>query len=205
MRAPLASPRSRREGGPTTHGGRPHALVHSLRLVALVRGQWAGLLALFLVIAGGTAYAADTIGSADVIDNSLLSADLKNNQAVKSADVANENLTGADIKDQSGVDNCTHGTVRFGELCVGVADVHQTWLAAAVLCEDLGLRIPSYGEARVLAANYDVPAVADNEFFWTDGFVSTSSVFVVNDSGGAIISGDTESSIETVCVTTPTN
>ncbi len=67
------------------------------RLIALVRGQWAGLLALFLVIAGGTAYAANTIGSSDVIDNSLLSADLKNNQAVKSADVANGKLADEDI------------------------------------------------------------------------------------------------------------
>ena len=50
------------------------------RLIALVRGQWAGLLALFLVIAGGTAYAANTIGSSDVIDESLLSADLKNDR-----------------------------------------------------------------------------------------------------------------------------
>jgi hypothetical protein len=65
--------------------------------MALVRAQWAGLLALFLVIAGGTAYAADTIGSADVIDNSLLSADLKNNQAVRSADVADGTLNDDDI------------------------------------------------------------------------------------------------------------
>ena len=60
------------------------------RLTALVRGQWAGLLALFLVIAGGTAYAANTIGSADVIDESLLSQDIKNNT-----------LTGDDVLESS--------------------------------------------------------------------------------------------------------
>jgi hypothetical protein len=67
------------------------------KLIAHLRAQWMGALALFLVIAGGTAYAANTIGSNDVIDNSLLSADLKNNQAVKSADVADGQLDGKDV------------------------------------------------------------------------------------------------------------
>ena len=58
-----------------------------LKLLASIRGQWIGALALFLVLSGGVAYAADTIGSADVINNSLLSEDLANNKAVKSADV----------------------------------------------------------------------------------------------------------------------
>jgi hypothetical protein len=59
--------------------------------------DWSGVLALFLVLTGGVAYAADTIGSSDVIDNSLLSADLANNQAVKSADVANGQLNDEDV------------------------------------------------------------------------------------------------------------
>jgi len=66
------------------------ALVH-------LRRQWMGALALFLVLTGGIAYAADTIGSSDVIDNSLLSADLANNKAVKSADVANGQLNDEDV------------------------------------------------------------------------------------------------------------
>ena len=72
-------------------------------------------LAVFIAL-GGAAYAANTVGSSDVIDNSLLSADLKNNQAVKSADVQAEALTGADMN-QSGVDTCVL-TVRIGQLCV---------------------------------------------------------------------------------------
>ena len=66
-----------------------------------------GAFALFLVIAGGTAYAANTIGSSDVINNSLLSEDIKdnavasidldNNRAVRSADVANGQLNDEDI------------------------------------------------------------------------------------------------------------
>ena len=76
------------------------------KVIAHLRAQWMGALALFLVIAGGTAYAANTIGSSDVIDESLLSRDIKNGQVktadigsgeVRSADVADNNLTGADV------------------------------------------------------------------------------------------------------------
>jgi hypothetical protein len=42
-----------------------------------LRGQWMGATALFLVLAGGTAYAAATIGSADIVDGSIRSVDLK--------------------------------------------------------------------------------------------------------------------------------
>ena len=79
----------------------------SSRIRLLIRDQWAGLLALFIVLGGGTAYAVDTVGSEDVIDNSLRSADLKNNQAVRSLDVVDESLTGVDL---------AAGAVGFGEL-----------------------------------------------------------------------------------------
>jgi hypothetical protein len=75
------------------------------KAIAALR-EWSGVLALVLVLMGGVAYAANTIGSADVIDNSLLSADLKDNQAVKSADVrddtlSNGGLAAADLKPDS--------------------------------------------------------------------------------------------------------
>ena len=60
------------------------------KAVAHLRGPWTGALALFLVIAGGTAYAANTIGSADVIDESLRSQDLRN-----------DNVTGDDVLESS--------------------------------------------------------------------------------------------------------
>ena len=50
------------------------------RFTSHVRHQWMGALALFLVLAGGTAYAANTIGSSDIIDESILSRDVKNGQ-----------------------------------------------------------------------------------------------------------------------------
>lgn len=55
-------------------------------------------LALFFAF-GGTAYAAATIGSAEVKNNSLLSVDLKDGAGVKGVDVVDNTLTGADINE----------------------------------------------------------------------------------------------------------
>ena len=70
-------------------------------VLAHLRAQWAGFIALFLALAGGVAYAANTVGSADVIDNSLQSADLRNNQAVQTADVRNGSLNDEDVGERS--------------------------------------------------------------------------------------------------------
>ena len=48
------------------------------RLVAQVRRQWMGALALFLVLTGGAAYAANTVSSSDIVDNQVFSADVRN-------------------------------------------------------------------------------------------------------------------------------
>lgn len=57
---------------------------------------------LALVIAtSGTAYAVATIGSADIVDDSIRSVDLKDGAGVRSQDVVNDDLTGADIREGS--------------------------------------------------------------------------------------------------------
>ena len=66
------------------------------KLLAHIRRQWMGALALFLVLSGGIAYAGATIGSEDVINDSLKSVDLKDNQ-VKSADVRDASLIKGDL------------------------------------------------------------------------------------------------------------
>jgi hypothetical protein len=53
-------------------------------------------LCLFLILAGGAAYAADTIGSSDIIDESILSQDLKNGE-VKSDEVLDFGLSNQDV------------------------------------------------------------------------------------------------------------
>jgi len=57
-------------------------------------------LAVVLVVAGGTAYAANTIGSTDIINGQVKSADIGTGQ-VQSVDVKNDGLQGADIADSS--------------------------------------------------------------------------------------------------------
>lgn len=52
------------------------------------------------VAMSGVAYAAGTIGSGSIIDNSLLSIDLKDGAAVKGVDVVADSLTGADINER---------------------------------------------------------------------------------------------------------
>jgi hypothetical protein len=96
------------------------------KLIAHLRAQWAGFLALFLVIAGGTAYAANTIGSSDVVNNSLLSEDLKNNAAVKSVDVVDDTLSGgglaaSDLRAGSvGSSEVADGSIQNGDLAASV-------------------------------------------------------------------------------------
>jgi hypothetical protein len=197
-------------------------------VLAHLRAQWMGALALFLVIAGGTAYAANTVGSSDIIDESILSQDIKDSQvktadlvnnAVRSNKVADESLTGADIQNQSGVDTCVL-TTRLGSLCVRAENSARLWRDAMRHCANLDLRVPSLGEALQLATTHDIPNVDEGEFFWTDeaslyprrpidpqepGFAPFNPIsFIVNDKaefGQAYHEG----SFETVCVMTPTN
>jgi len=55
----------------------------------------------FFVAVGGVGWAAATIDSGDVVNDSLKSVDLRDDKGVKSPDVTDESLTGADILDQS--------------------------------------------------------------------------------------------------------
>ena len=168
-------------------------------------------LCLILVLGGGAAYAANTIGSDDVIDNSLLSADLKNNKAVKSADVQTRILNGADIADQSGVDTCTHGASRFGDLCALDNNAQANWQGAIDACSALSLRVPSLSEAELLADHNTVPNLASGDTFWTDEFYTDNNTppnafkaWTVTGSGSRG-NQDFMNSAEVVCVTTPTN
>jgi hypothetical protein len=69
------------------------ALVH-------LRAQWMGALALFLVLAGGTAYSVNKLTGANIVNGSLSSADYRNNN-IRGADVAADTLKGRDVKESS--------------------------------------------------------------------------------------------------------
>ena len=126
---------------------------------------------------------------------------------VGSAEVATESLTGADVRNQSGVDTCTHGTARIDELCFLAENTLNGWLEALNRCADLGLRLPTVGEALELAKTHDLPNVDDGEEFWTSAYFyqgDSAASFVVTD-GGSVGTSVANALWETVCVTTPTN
>lgn len=61
------------------------------------------------------AYAANSVGSADIINNSILSADIKDRE-VKTVDLANNAVTAAKIKD---------GEVKAAEIIMGAVDASE--------------------------------------------------------------------------------
>ncbi len=77
----------------------------STRIANYLRQQHLALLALFLVIAGGTALAVsaprNSVRSKSVKDEALKSQDLRDGQAVGGADVIDDSLKGADVDESS--------------------------------------------------------------------------------------------------------
>jgi hypothetical protein len=116
--------------------------------------HYMGVVALFVALSG-TAYAASTVNSGDVVNNSLKSKDLKDNAAVKSQDVVDESLTSVDIAPNSiaGVDvneNAldvlplanpadpnTYSTAAASVLYMNTADPAQSYPASGTLGEGL--------------------------------------------------------------------
>jgi hypothetical protein len=95
----------------------------------------AAYLALVLVLVTGTAYAAATIDSGDVVNNSLKSKDLKNNAAVKGADVRNNNLRGVDFGSGPGA------SIRGGDVgseALGGTQFNEASLSASRVVARLG-------------------------------------------------------------------
>ena len=94
------------------------------RLLQHLRSQFVGYIALVITIGGGTAYAANTIGSADIIDESILSQDIKNAQvktseiaagAVNTDKIANDQVLSGDVRD----DTLANGGLSAADLRAG--------------------------------------------------------------------------------------
>ena len=203
---------------------RPHLTYANVMVTLLAIGA----------LTGGVAYAANTVFSADIVNDEVYSADVRDdtlagggltaadlrtgsvgtteilNGGVGSPDVPNEALTGADIADQSGVDNCTHSAQRIGELCVlGSDHVRRDWVGALDQCASYGLRLPTLGEAVLLATNYDIPGVSQDVQFWTDESLNDPGdgqflAYVANDLA-LYVPIRAFKTARTLCVTTPTN
>jgi hypothetical protein len=162
----------------------------------------------FIVLGGGTAVAlngTNTVQSDDLGPGAQVKAPDIADDSVRSVDVSHETLVGGDIKDQSGVDTCVE-SVRVGQLCVRVENFARPWIDASGHCGNLDLRLPSLSEAMELVRTHDILGVGEQEFFWTDEFVGSDAVWVINDSAGSTtFSAFGQTTAETVCVTTPTN
>jgi hypothetical protein len=78
------------------------------RLLAHLRRQWMGALALFLLLTGGTAYAVATVGSADVINESLRGVDVKD-RSLSGADLGVRVRSAKQVDDGSGAAECGKG------------------------------------------------------------------------------------------------
>jgi hypothetical protein len=147
-------------------------------------------IAVFIAL-GGVTWAAATIDGRDVVNNSL---------------------TGKDIKDHSRVDTCPDGSKRFGDnFCVRFTNLSLNWQDAGLFCGDLEMRLPSRSEAVALATNYEI--TASNELFWTDEYwkefdaglqAELGRAMAVFGNGQTSVQG-TATTIQTVCITTPTN
>jgi hypothetical protein len=96
----------------------------------------ASSLALFVAMGTGGAYAANTIGSDDIIDESIQSVDVKNGQ-IGWDDLALSSVTGSRIKDESifGAD-ITNGTIATADLATGAVN-GATVLDNSLTADDL--------------------------------------------------------------------
>ncbi len=112
-----------------------------MKTAEFIRHNVCGLIAIFIAISG-TAYAANTVGSDDVIDDSLQSVDLKNND-VRSVDIrndvlANGGLTGVDIAAEAltGADVAQDSLTSADVTGLTGADIADGSLAGADLLDD---------------------------------------------------------------------
>ncbi len=115
----------------------------STRIRDYLRQQHLALLALVLVIGGGTAVAAsvprDGVTSKSVKDNSLKSNDLKDGRAVTGTDVVDNSVTGADIAELTGADIAELSGADIAEL--SGADIAE--LSGADIAESTLGQVPS--------------------------------------------------------------
>jgi hypothetical protein len=100
-------------------------------------------IALFVSLAGGTAYATHlVVNSSDVVDNSLQSVDLKDNAGVTSADVVDDTATNGGLLSA----DIRNGEVRTGEVRDGAlrsADVLNDSLTGDDVDESSFARVPN--------------------------------------------------------------
>ena len=112
-------------------------------------------IALVVALGTGGAYAANTIGSSDIIDESIQSVDLKNGQ-VQTADLGLAAVTSQKI---------ANGAVTNGKIATGAIDSNSV-LDESLTSSDLAT--DSVGATEVADSSIDSGEIVDNSLFATD-------------------------------------
>jgi uncharacterized protein YjbI with pentapeptide repeats len=106
---------------------------------AHMRQNVVAYLALFMALGGTSAYAANEWTGANIVDESLTGADIKNG-AVASRDVTNASLTGADVFDNTiGAGDITNGSLSgldIADASIGLADIGSQTVGADEVVND---------------------------------------------------------------------
>ncbi len=146
-------------------------------------------LTLFLVLGTGTAYATHLIvNSSDVVDGSLVSADLKNGGAVKAADVVSNALTGGTINESTlaQVPSATLGGLGRSAATPDGEDACNPDTSTYVRCVQLAMTLPTPG--RVLLNGRITSYGSGRAQCRWGGVVSSGAVEVITDGNGKELS-----------------
>jgi hypothetical protein len=173
-------------------------------------------LALFLAL-GGVSYAAFSVGSAQIRDNSVRTQDLRNNN-IRSRDVRNRTLVGRDVLTNAigglQVNENTLGRVpdaarlegraasSFTVACPAGTDSHaggcfetaarpaQTFAAASRTCGLANRRLPLLSELESYRQETDVTLAGDE---WTANAIDGNHVLTITDAGAQAAPPDSAS------------
>jgi len=113
------------------------------------------LLALVVALGTGSAYAANTIGSSDIIDESIQSVDIKNGE-VRQGDINDGGVTSHKIAD---------GTVANSDIATGAIGSNSV-LDESLTSSDLGT--DSVGATEIADSSIDSGEIVDNSLFAAD-------------------------------------
>jgi hypothetical protein len=136
-------------------------------------------IALFVALGTGGAYAANTIGSADIIDESIQSVDLKNGQ-VHTSDLGGSAVSSVKIAD---------GTVANADLAPGAVDSTSV-LDESLTASDLGT--DSVNATEIADNSIDTGEIVDDSLFAQDLAPDSvgSSEIAANSVGTAEVAND---------------
>ena len=139
--------------------------------------RWSGVIALFLVVTGGTAYALDgvnTVFTDDITNGEVKGPDIGDGQ-VGSVDVRDGQLTGTDVRDG------TIGRADVSGLAFGEGELFRGGAVDLLFCED-DLPYGCYGRATVLS----IPGVGDLIADYDSGFSAGTRFDFTNHSGAPL-------------------